>query len=370
MDLGQQKAEIEAHYQTLLQQLKETEEELDQKRSHLEAAQGKLEQEKADLQNAKKELEYQKRECLEMKSQLESEKESLDSVRVKIEENKRYLDEAQKHLESESSENRRLVELLNNEKLSIMNETESLKSLLAEKDKQFEVLQKEYDEQKVYNGELEKKVDSIYQNYTQGMKKIHKLGQTISEKELLLQHYQKQEQDSILIRQENEQAKNIIAALKDTIHKIMQQMEVQADGLNQYAARAIQERETLNASISEQAALRLRNVELINQQSRLETSLEELKAENAYLTEALEQQKEICAKLEQERKITSLEDFTEEQKTKPAVANDELQTCNEAYKKAKELLHQMEECAPTRSDDGEAYWLDDDYSKDGKASTF
>lgn len=217
-------------------------------------------------------------------------------------------------------------------------------TLTAEKEKwekQLETLKKQYDEQDSCKKELEEKIDVLYKNYAENSTRIKNQEKLIAEKELLLQHYQEQEQGAILTRQENEKLKTTIDSLKETVRMIIQQMENQSESMNLYIERTTQERDTLKKVIGEQASLKLQNVELLDIQRELLGQVEELKSQNIHLEKGLEQQKKISLPVEREKRVT-LPEKQPSGGTDRENADPELYTCDKAMQKARGLFAVME----------------------------
>lgn len=221
-------------------------------------------------------------------------------------------------------------------------------ALTAEKEKwekKLDDLKKQYEEQENYKKELEEKVDVLYKNYEENASRIKRQKQQIEEKDMLLNHYQGQEQGTILTRQENQKLKDTIDSLKETIQMIMEQMETQSESMNLYMERTTQERDTLKKAIGEQAALKLQNVELLDIQRGLLAQIEELKSRNMQLEKGLELQKKVSLPVEREKRGVLPE-------KQPSVSSEressdpELFTCDKAMQKARGLFSVMEgECA-------------------------
>ena len=204
-----------------------------------------------------------------------------------------------------------------------------------------EVLQKQQEEQEGSRKELEEKFDVLYQNYVDSSEKIKSQERMLAEKELLLHHYQEQEQGAILTRQENETLKDTIDSLKETVRQIIEQMESQTESMNLYIERTTQERDTLKKVIGEQASLKLQNVELLDIQRGLMSQIEGLKLQNQFLEKGLDQQKKISLTEKREKRVLTPE--------KQPVLEGELEpdeadvlTCDMAMQKARGLFSVME----------------------------
>lgn len=204
-----------------------------------------------------------------------------------------------------------------------------------------EVLQKQQEEQEGSRKELEEKFDVLYQNYVDSSDKIKSQERMLAEKELLLHHYQEQEQGAILTRQENETLKNTIDSLKETVRQIIEQMESQTESMNLYIERTTQERDTLKKVIGEQASLKLQNVELLDIQRGLMNQIEGLKLQNQFLEKGLDQQKKISLIEEREKRVLTPE-------KQPVIDGDlepdeaDVLTCDMAMQKARGLFSVME----------------------------
>lgn len=217
-------------------------------------------------------------------------------------------------------------------------------ALTAEKekwDKKLDDLKKQYEEQENYKKELEEKVDVLYKNYEENASRIKRQEKQIEEKDMLLNHYQGQEQGTILTRQENQKLKDTIDSLKETIQMIMEQMETQSESMNLYMERTTQERDTLKKAIGEQAALKLQNVELLDIQRGLMAQIEELKSRNMQLEKGMELQKKVSLPVEREKRVV----LPEKQPSASAErenSDPELFTCDKAMQKARGLFSVME----------------------------
>nr|WP_314458983.1 hypothetical protein [uncultured Clostridium sp.] len=237
--------------------------------------------------------------------------------------------------EKEKSEHQALI--AEREKL----EQEALTAEKEKWEKKLDDLKKQYEEQENYKKELEEKVDVLYKNYEENSSRIKRQEQQIEEKDMLLKHYQGQEQGAILTRQENQKLKDTIDSLKETIQMIMEQMETQSESMNLYMERTTQERDTLKKAIGEQAALKLQNVELLDIQRGLLVQIEELKSRNMQLEKGMELQKKVSLPVEREKRAVLPE-------KQPSVSSEressdpELFTCDKAMQKARGLFSVME----------------------------
>ncbi len=216
-------------------------------------------------------------------------------------------------------------------------------ALTAEKEKwekKLNDLKNQYEEQENYKRELEEKVDVLYKNYEENSSRIKRHEQQLEEKDMLLKHYQVQEQGAILTRQENQKLKDTIDSLKETIQMIMEQMETQSESMNLYMERTTQERDTLKKAIGEQAALKLQNVELLDIQRGLLAQIEELKSRNMQLEKGMELQKKVSLPVEREKRAV----LPEKQPSVSAEesSDPELFTCDKAMQKARGLFSVME----------------------------
>lgn len=223
-------------------------------------------------------------------------------------------------------------------------EKQEQQALAAEKEKwekKLNDLKNQYEEQENYKRELEEKVDVLYKNYEENSSRIKRQEQQIEEKDMLLKHYQVQEQGAILTRQENQKLKDTIDSLKETIQMIMEQMETQSESMNLYMERTTQERDTLKKAIGEQAALKLQNVELLDIQRGLLAQIEELKSRNMQLEKGMELQKKVSLPVEREKRAV----LPEKQPSVSAEresSDPELFTCDKAMQKARGLFSVME----------------------------
>ncbi len=235
-------------------------------------------------------------------------------------------------------------EKLQHQALIAEREKQEQQVLAAEKEKwekQLDVFKQQYEEQENCKKELEEKLDVLYKNYADNTSKIKKLDQLIEEKDLLLRHYQGQEQGAILTRQENQKLKDTIDSLKETIRMIIEQMETQSESMNLYIERTTQERETLKKVIGEQASLKLQNVELLDIQRELLAQIEELRSQNQLLEKGMEQQKKVSLPIEREKR-TALTEKQPSASVETDSADPELFNCDKAMQKARGLFSVME----------------------------
>ncbi|MEY8353958.1 hypothetical protein AALB39_11435 [Lachnospiraceae bacterium 54-53] len=217
-------------------------------------------------------------------------------------------------------------------------------------EKQMEVLKKQQEEQEENRKELEEKFDVLYKNFAESADKIKSQERMIAEKELLLKHYQEQEQGAILTRQENEKLKATIDSLKETVRLVMQQMETQSESMNLYIERTTQERDTLKKVIGEQASLRLQNVELLDIQRELAAQIEGLKSQNQHLEKGLEQQKKISLSAEREKR-GALPEKQPAPGAEREAEDPEVFTCDKAMQKARGLFSVMEGESAEKADE-------------------
>ena len=268
------------------------------------------------------ELQQKKQEIEELRQQKEESEQKYKRLLLKLEEN--TID-----LEKERADRK---------------EAGDQQALMAEKgkvEKQLNALKKQYEEQEDHKKELEEKVDVLYKNYAENSSRIKKQDQVIEEKELLLKHYQEQEQGAILTSRENQKLKDTIDSLKETIRLIIEQMETQSESMNLYIERTTQERDTIKKVIGEQASLKLQNVELLDIQRELLVQIENLKSQNLHLEKGLEQQKKIPLPMER-GKSAVLPDKQPSQGQERDSADPELYACDKAMQKARGLFSVME----------------------------
>ena len=178
-------------------------------------------------------------------------------------------------------------------------------ALTAEKEKwekKLDDLNKQYEEQENYKKELEEKVDVLYKNYEENSSRIKRQEQQIEEKDMLLKHYQGQEQGAILTRQENQKLKDTIDSLKETIQMIMEQMETQSESMNLYMERTAQERDTLKKAIGETGGAEASECGTARHSKRSAAQIEELKSKNMQLEKGMELQKKGSLPMEREKR--------------------------------------------------------------------
>jgi len=282
----------------------------------------------------------------EMLRQKEAAEQKYQKLLMKLEENAIALEQERQARKEEREQQSLMTERGKWEQQALIAEREKLEqqALTAEKEKwekKLDDLKNQYEEQENYKKELEDKVDVLYKNYEENASRIKRQEQQIEEKDMLLKHYQGQEQGTILTRQENQKLKDTIDSLKETIQMIMEQMETQSESMNLYMERTTQERDTLKKAIGEQAALKLQNVELLDIQRGLLAQIEELKSKNMQLEKGMELQKKVSLPLEREKRGVLPE-------KQPSVSGEsqasdpELFTCDKAMQKARGLFSVME----------------------------
>ncbi|TEB12134.1 Chromosome partition protein Smc [Pelotomaculum sp. FP] len=305
-ELKRQKDEIMAKYQALLQHMEKTNQQFEQKKQHLD----------------------------ETQTQLEQEKQYLTDARAQLEREKQHLTETQAQLKTDIQKNRTLGQQLENDQQSVRQKEDGISGHMAAKVRTIDALRRKQEESQCESGDLEKKIETLYLHYAHSVDKIKQQEKIISEKDLLLEHYQQQEKDNILIRQENENAKKIISSLRKSLEQIMAHMDAQSEGINLYVTHSLQERDALKAAVSERTALQLRNIELMEQQSCLSVKMEELEAKITQLEEALKQQNSA-------KRIIPLGDSSDGHKTEDS-AELNLDISRDAYQKARELFRKID----------------------------
>ncbi len=347
--LNGQLSNYQQDYEALLAKMKDMEEDL------LKVSLGGLPQPEMEELLRQKEEAEQKYEKLLMKME-------ENSIALEQERQARKEEQEQRALVNERGkwEQQALVverEKLEQQLLSAEKERLELKALIAEREKmeqqalaaekekfekKLDELKKQYEEQENYKKELEDKVDVLYKNYEENSSQIKRQEQQIEEKDMLLKHYQGQEQGAILTRQENQKLKDTIDSLKETIQMIMEQMETQSESMNLYMERTTQERDTLKKAIGEQAALKLQNVELLDIQRGLLAQIEELKSRNMQLEKGMELQKKASLPAEREKRAVLPEKQPSVSAEKRESSDPELFTCDKAMQKARGLFSVME----------------------------
>jgi chromosome segregation ATPase len=267
-----------------------------------------------------------------------------------LQQKKQEMEELRQQKEESEQKYKRLLSKLEENTIDLEKERVARKEvgdqqvLMAEKgklEKQLDVLQKQYEEQEDHKKELEEKVDVLYKNYAENSSRLKKQDQLIEEKELLLKHYQEQEQGAILTSRENQKLKDTIDSLKETIRLIIEQMETQSESMNLFIERTTQERDTIKKVIGEQASLKLQNVELLDIQRELLVQIDNLKSQNLHLEKGLEQQKKVLLPIERE-KSSAQPDKQPSQGSERESADPELYACDKAMQKARGLFSVME----------------------------
>ncbi len=359
-ELKQQKDKITEKYQALVQQMEETNCQLEQRKLHLDETETQLEQEKQYLEDVRKQLELEKQNLMEAQvrletdirknrvlsqteTQLEQEKQHLEDVRVQLELEKQNLMEEQARLETDIQKNRALSQQLEDNRKLIHQKEEEINGLMLAKERTIDALQREQEEYKGKSGDLEKKIKALYLQYNQSEDKIKLQEKIISEKDLLLEYYQQQEKEYILIRQENEKSKIVITTLRKSLDQVMAHMDEQAEGINRYISHSLQERDALKIAVNERTDLQLKNIELMEQINSLSGRIEKLVSRNAKLKEDYEYHKNTVMNFDNVKKIIHLDENNAVQKTEDIEDPEEsgIDTCRDAYLKAKTLISEM-----------------------------
>lgn len=367
-EMQQQKERYEEEISQKEHDISRLNEQLSKYQKAYEALQAKMKDMEEDLQKVSQGLPHQ--EVEELLRQKEEAEQKYEKLLVKMEENAMALEQERVTRKEEREQQALMAErgkweqqalIVEREKLeqqiltaekekleqqALMAEREKLEqqALTAEKEKwekKLDVFKKQYEEQENYKNELEEKVDVLYKNYEENTFRIKKQDQQIEEKDMLLKHYQEQEQGAILTRQENQKLKDTIDSLKETIQMIIEQMETQSESMNLYMERTTQERDTLKKVIGEQATLKLQNVDLLDIQRGLLTQIEELKSKNMQLEKGMEQQKKVSLPVEREKRA-ALPEKQPSQGPERESSDPELFTCDKAMQKARGLFSVME----------------------------
>ncbi len=259
----EQTEKVTEKYQTFSQYMEKAKLHLKQKKQHLNEKEIQLEQEKKFIG--------------ETKTQLEQEKKFLVDEHGKLEREKKYLTEVKAQLKEDIRNNRTLVQELENHHQSVRQREEEANDLIAAKERMINILQREQEEYQFKNDELENKMEH--------QEKI------ISEKNQLLDKYQKQEKENNLIRKENERA---IRSLQESMEQIMAHMDVQSEGIDHHTMNSRQESDALKDAVSE--STQLRNTAL----------KEQLVERNVELDEKPEQLKNVVLPFDATNRIVAL----------------------------------------------------------------
>ena len=311
-ELKQQRDEITARYQTLIQRMEKTDRLFEQKNQHLD----------------------------EKQTQLEQEKLRLDDARAQLEREKQNLLEAQTRLEMDIQKTRTLSQQLEKDQITVRQKEEEISGLITAKERIIDVLQREQEEFQWKSGDLEKKIETLYQQNCQTEDKIKLQDKIITEKDLLLEYYQQKEKESILMRQENEKSRIIISALQESLEQIMGHMDEQADGINRYIAQSLLERDALNAAVSERTALQLKNIEFMEKINCLSADLEKLEKKHTQLKKMQEQHKNTVMNLDNVKKIINFGD-SDGQKSE-GLTEPGMDSSREAHLKAKAVFQEID----------------------------
>ncbi|SHI18934.1 hypothetical protein SAMN02745823_03186 [Sporobacter termitidis DSM 10068] len=235
--LRQQKDNVETKYQKMLLQME---------KANLELA-----EKKQDISDAEIRLEQKKQQLDELQSQLDQAKLYLEETRAQLELKDQQLAEIQARLESELQA-REYWHMVTNE--------------LDEGRRTPE------DWQEGISGE--KLIESLYMQFSQLRDTVDYQKSIISEKESLLAQFKDLENETAALRQENENAKSVIASLKSSFEEVMEEMDEQSETLNRYISRSRKDRELLKTALNSRHKPLPDNPEQAAQQGSLPEDLE------------------------------------------------------------------------------------------------
>lgn len=358
--LEQERANFEAmpHNAQIEQDCVANREEMEHYREQLQKAEFRIkevEQELQDEKKARREIELASQESNEGAVRLAEEqtritemeqdlarKEFLLQEREKflaaeqeaLEKNRADLQDLYNHLQEDMEKNRLLSAQLIEKDAAFSREMEQMQVKLSEKDRELSEVKEKMGLRADNGQDVMERVDQLFQSYTKNKERVRLLESQMSEKTALVQHYQKYEQENILLRKECEKDRKAATQLREALEKMMLEMENQAEGVQMYVTRAMQERESLQRTFSELTALKLDHVELMHSMTQLTESYETVQKEKERLETELEQLKAACR--------TKVFNLTNALPEKEATSEDPgLEKCSKALDRAKMLIQQF-----------------------------
>lgn len=320
-DLYRQLQEDIEKNQTLSDQLNERSTSITEKMEELEARTSEKKRELEEL-NAKMAAKKQELTELEKRAGVQSDKELSMTERIDtLLQNFKKSEERTKELEARTAEKKQ--------------ELEELEAKMAAKKQELTELEKRVGVQGGDDLGMAERIDTLFQNFKKSEERTKGLEAKISEKNALIQHYQKYEAENILLRKECELDRKKTEQLRETLEAVMLEMESQAEGVQMYAERAKQDRESLQRTLAELTTLKLEHVELMDSMSRLTDAFETMKSKNQKLKAELEQMRS--------ERTTKVYDLTEALSAQSQARNDDpdLEKCNSALQRAKMLVQQF-----------------------------
>ena len=333
----------ETKHRQMVQQLKEAKSILEKKGQELEASRTALRQEKEAFSLLQQQADAREAELKNGRAQLDQEHQELEGQYAQLAEDRNKNEAAWKELKEEISKNRIVAGQLEKEHQAIKQENESLRACLAEKEKQLTEMKNKLEGQSETARVLSEKINSFYEHFSQDAERIKSLEKMNSEKEMLVKHYQQAEKKAVLSHHENERARQANAALRETVQQLMQQMEIQSESVELFLQRSMKERSSMKQAVSDQAALKLKNITLMEQVNSLLAQMDQLRTENERLKAGEEQRKTRSFPFPAEKKVTPLEKTEAADDAEEEDKASELEKCGRAYRRAKELVQELEQ---------------------------
>lgn len=297
----------------------------------------KLMQRETQLAEKEQVLQEKEAQLQEKEAQFQQEAAQLAAEKSSMEKNRADMQELYHQLQDDLDKNRHLSMQLDEKDAALSQKMLQMQSELATKEQELSAVKEKMG---LRNGSLQdvsEKIDQLFQNYTKHTERVKTLETQISEKDALVQHYQKYEQENILLRKECEKDKQVSLQLREALEKVVKEMENQAAGVQMYAARAAQDRESLQRTLSELTNLKLEHVELMDSMSRLTEAYETVRKEKLTAEKELQHLKE-----DRSTRIFDLSSVLTE-KEPPAEEDVELAQCDGALQRAKLLLQQVKD---------------------------
>lgn len=274
---------------------------------------------------------------LAQKEQILRERErKLVTEQETLEKNQMNIQDLYNQLQENMEKNRRLTLQLNEKNAVSSQKMEQLEEKLQEKERELSEVKERIGLRAESEQNIMERVDQLFQSYTKNQERVQLLESEMTKKDALVQHYQKCEQENILLRRECDRERKTAIQLKEALEKVLKEMEGQAEGVQMYVTRAMQEREALQRTISELTALKLEHVELMDSMTRLTESYAALQTEKEKLEVEFERLKTSCG-----TKVYNLENiFSEKESTHSEDLT--LEKCSKALERAKLLIQQFD----------------------------
>lgn len=237
-----------------------------------------IEQIRWQLEESKDALEFQLGRYRELEAENKILEQEKDMLRAQVYEATLRQRETEKEKQKNEALNQKIVQL-EKEKAEVEEALMTMKELLDEMKNKETKISQEADEEKAAYERLQQKFNQLYQQSQELRLQLKQLEQERKASDTVLEKYQKQEKEYILLKQNNESYLGEIKDLEDSIHFMFDQMNEQAQSFKNLTDGYEDSKRKIQTLLQEKTEMQLKNVELVEQINQLNQRLGQMEAD-------------------------------------------------------------------------------------------